>query len=202
MLTFVCLVIFGLILLIATCMCLWQLLQQAIPGMKDSAQGVQDTFASFKQLAELILGKDFFGKKKSRPTKPKEEEEPIKDAEFRDVEPDKKPEPESSESQPANESKTSDAKPESKQAANNGSQTEAPAKIPGSYERVELHLSSGVDYIEYYYFDDNDNPMEASKATKCLIRECAADGAVMRELWGKPYKNQIYDHMRDIFKRS
>lgn len=165
MLTFVCLVIFGLILLIATCMCLWQLLQQAIPGMKDSAQGVQD-------------------------------------AEFKDVEPDKKPEPESSESQPANESETNDVEPESKQVANNGSQTEEPAKITGSYERVELHLSSGVDYIEYYYFDDNDKPMEASKAAKCLIRECAADGTVMRELWGKPYKNQIYDHMRDIFKRS
>lgn len=171
MLTFVCLVIFGLILLIATCMWLWQLLRQAMPSMKESAQEAQDIFGQINKYLEIIFGKDFLWKKPKHQEKPKKEEDPIQDAEFKDVE---------------------------------SEQTEElkPAKIPGSYERVELHLSSGVDYIEYFYFDDNDKPMEASKATKCLIRECAADGTVMRELWGKPYKNQIYDHMRDIFKRN
>lgn len=178
MLTFICLVIFGLILLIATCMWLWQLLRQAMPSMKESAQEAQDILGQINKYLEIIFGKDFLGKKLKHQEKPKKEEEPIQDAEFKDVEPEH-----------AEDDVMQDVE-------------QKPAKIPGSYERVELHLSSGVDYIEYFYFDDNDKPMEASKATKCLIRECAADGTVMRELWGKPYKNQIYDHMRDIFKRN
>lgn len=203
MLIFICLVIFGLILSIATCVCLWKLLMQKMPQMQESAQKAQDMLGQLRQYLELIFGKELFRRKSKRQAK-KEENEPVQDAEFRDVEPDKesKMNDVGSEPQPAKNGKTGDNDQEHKQEAGDNSKAEEPAKIPGSYERVELHLSSGVDYIEYFYFDDNDNPMVAAKATKCLIRECSADGTVLRELWGKPYKNQIYDHMRDIFKRN
>lgn len=200
MLTFVCLAIFGLILLIATGICLWQLLQQAVPGMRESAQEAQDVISQIRKYLEILFGKEFERKKPKQQPK-NEGEEPIQDAEFKDVEQEAENATKVKESKAKETMETTSSKDEAPEN-NVQDKIQEPAKIPGSYERVELHLSSGVDYIEYYYFDDNDNPMEASKATKCLIRECATDGTVMRELWGKPYKNQIYDHMRDIFGRN
>lgn len=128
------------------------------------------------KLYNEIFG-DVFKSQPSAKTESKDED--IKDAEFKDVE-----------------ATVETEVPKDKPAE------ETESKVPGSYERVELHLSSGVDYIEYHYMDDQDRPAPRDKATKCKIRECDANGNVLRELWGKPYKNDIYEHMKDVFKRN
>lgn len=115
-----------------------------------------------------------------------QEQEPIKDAEYRPLEEESTPKSKSEPGNPKMDETVSDK----------------PTYIPGSYDKVELHLSSGVDYIEYIYYDENDNLIDSSKAVKCKIRECSADGTVLRELWGKPYKNHITEHIKDIFNRQ
>ena len=126
-----------------------------------------------------------------RKTSTSKQQEPIKDAEYRPVEEEK----ETKASEPT---ETQDDNKEAEAKTN----SKAKYTVPGSYEKVELHLSSGVDYIEYIYYDEKGNLISADKATKCKIRECSADGIVIRELWGKPYKNHITEHIRDIFNRQ
>lgn len=112
MLIFSCLVIFGLVLLIATCVCLWKLLMQKMPQMQESAQEAQDMLGQIREYLERIFGKGLFRRKPKRQAK-KEEDEPIQDAEFRDVEPEQ-----------AKDSETNDAGPET-QSAENGKTSDA-----------------------------------------------------------------------------
>lgn len=120
-------------------------------------------------------------------TSSSKQQEPIRDAEYRPVE--------------ENETVTSEPTETHDLSKKAEAETYAGTKdtVPGSYEKVELHLSSGVDYIEYIYYDEKGNLTSAEKAAKCKIRECSANGLVIRELWGKPYKNHITEHIRDIF---
>ncbi|MCQ2536738.1 MAG: hypothetical protein MJ110_07215, partial [Lachnospiraceae bacterium] len=116
-----------------------------------------------------------------------EQEDTIKDAEYRPVKDDTIPK-----------SKPEPGNPKMDETVSDARTTDDKARYtPGSYEKVELHLSSGVDYIEYIYYDENDNLIDSAKAVKCKIRECSADGTVLRELWGKPYKNHITEHIKD-----
>ena len=136
---------------------------------------------------DIILGIINAGGRKTS----SKQQEPIKDAEYRPVEEEKETEA-SEPGETLNDSKEAEAE----------TNTKAKYTVPGSYEKVELHLSSGVDYIEYIYYDELGNLTSADKAAKCKIRECSADGLVIRELWGKPYKNHITEHIRDIFNRQ
>lgn len=121
-----------------------------------------------------------------------EQEDTIKDAEYEPVEEDTIPKHKPEPGNPKMDETVSDARNADDKAG----------YTPGSYEKVELHLSSGVDYIEYIYYDENDRLIDSSKAVKCKIRECSADGTVLRELWGKPYKNHITEHIKDIFNKQ
>lgn len=121
-----------------------------------------------------------------------EQEDTIKDAEYEPVEEDKIPKYKPEPGNPKMDETVNDARTADDKAG----------YTPGSYEKVELHLSSGVDYIEYIYYDENDRLIDSSKAVKCKIRECSADGTVLRELWGKPYKNHITEHIKDIFNKQ
>ena len=49
-------------------------------------------------------------------------------------------------------------------------------------EREYLHLSSGVDYIEYHYFDYNGNPTDSNLAKKCIAYECDKAGNILKKL--------------------
>lgn len=54
-----------------------------------------------------------------------------------------------------------------------------------TYEKVIGKTPSGGDYSEIYYLDDDDgNPAENDVATKCMIRECKADGTLLNEIYG------------------
>ena len=53
-----------------------------------------------------------------------------------------------------------------------------------TYERIDEPTPSGGDYSECYYFDDDDNAVDSSIATKCIIRECKKDGTLLTELFG------------------
>ena len=43
---------------------------------------------------------------------------------------------------------------------------------------------NGGDYSEIYYLDDNGNLVDEAEATKCIIRECKADGTLINEIFG------------------
>lgn len=53
-----------------------------------------------------------------------------------------------------------------------------------STERVNEPTPAGGDYSEIVYFDDYGNVVDSSSATRCVIRECRKDGAVVAETWG------------------
>lgn len=53
-----------------------------------------------------------------------------------------------------------------------------------TYEKVIRKTPSGGDYSEIYYLDDDGNPAENDVATKCMIRECKADGTLLNEIYG------------------
>jgi len=53
-----------------------------------------------------------------------------------------------------------------------------------TYEKVIGKTPSGGDYSEIYYLDDDGNPAENDVATKCMIRECKADGTLLNEIYG------------------
>jgi len=52
-------------------------------------------------------------------------------------------------------------------------------------EREYLHLSSGVDYIEYQYLDTDGNPVDREAATKCIILECDKAGNILKRMDGR-----------------
>ena len=51
-------------------------------------------------------------------------------------------------------------------------------------EKVIGKTPNGGDYSEIFYFDDNGNPIDSDKATRCIIRECKNDGSVIKEIYG------------------
>lgn len=53
-----------------------------------------------------------------------------------------------------------------------------------TYERIDGPTPNGGAYSEIYYFDANNNPVDESKAVRCVIRECDADGNLIHETWG------------------
>ena len=51
-------------------------------------------------------------------------------------------------------------------------------------ERHEGPTPNGGDYSEIFYFDDDDNPVDKTQATRCVIRECLNDGTLVGEIHG------------------
>jgi len=57
-----------------------------------------------------------------------------------------------------------------------------------TYYRTDEPTPSGGDYSEIYFFDDKDNNVDETVATKCVIRECKANGDLIMETfagWGR-----------------
>ena len=52
------------------------------------------------------------------------------------------------------------------------------------YKRLDGKTPSGGDYSEIYYLDENNNLADESKAKRCRIRECRADGTLLNEITG------------------
>ena len=53
-----------------------------------------------------------------------------------------------------------------------------------THKRIDDKTPNGGDYSEIYFFDDNNNPIEESKATRCIIRECKSNGELINEIFG------------------
>lgn len=53
-----------------------------------------------------------------------------------------------------------------------------------TYERINEPTPNGGAYSEIHYFNDAGESVDESVATKCVIRECAADGTLVKETWG------------------
>ena len=51
-------------------------------------------------------------------------------------------------------------------------------------KRIYGKTPSDGDYSEIFYLDVNGNCVEASKAVRCVIRECLIDGTLIQETWG------------------
>ena len=52
------------------------------------------------------------------------------------------------------------------------------------YKRMDGPTPNGGGYSEVYYFDNDRNPADETVATRCVIRECRHDGALVKETWG------------------
>lgn len=50
--------------------------------------------------------------------------------------------------------------------------------------RIDRPTPSGGDYSEIVFFDDKFAIVDESEATRCVIRECKADGTLVCEAWG------------------
>ena len=51
--------------------------------------------------------------------------------------------------------------------------------------RTEGPTPSGGAYSEIIFFNDSGDVVDESVATRCVIRECAADGSLIAETWGE-----------------
>ena len=54
-----------------------------------------------------------------------------------------------------------------------------------SYARDDEKTPNGGDYSEIYYQDDNGNPVDETKATRFILRECKSDGTLVHEIFGR-----------------
>lgn len=54
-----------------------------------------------------------------------------------------------------------------------------------NFQRIEGTTPNGGDYSEIYYFDKENNSVDETKAEKCVIRECLANGELVRETWAE-----------------
>lgn len=53
-----------------------------------------------------------------------------------------------------------------------------------TYERINEKTPCGGEYSEIFYFDDNNNPIDAKEATRFVIRECDCNGNLIQETVG------------------
>jgi hypothetical protein len=71
-----------------------------------------------------------------------------------------------------------------------------------SYIRNDSPTPSGGAYSEIHFFDDKGTSVDEKKATRCVIRECAANGDLINEIWGECIVNQNRSKVRkSILKR-
>ncbi len=49
------------------------------------------------------------------------------------------------------------------------------------FERIDGKGAFGGDYKEIYYFNDQMFPTEKEEATRAIVRECKANGALINE---------------------
>lgn len=52
------------------------------------------------------------------------------------------------------------------------------------HQIIEEKTPNGGDYSEIYYFDEENNIVDEKEASKCVIRECIANGEIINETWG------------------
>ena len=60
-----------------------------------------------------------------------------------------------------------------------------------TYKKIMGKTPSGGDYSEIYYFDSDGNPSDEEKASRCIIRECKADGTLLNEIFGTYNKEPL-----------
>lgn len=54
-----------------------------------------------------------------------------------------------------------------------------------THERINGKTPNGGDYSEIFYFDKDGNAADETAAVRCVIRECAKDGTLLHETWGR-----------------
>lgn len=52
------------------------------------------------------------------------------------------------------------------------------------YRRTNEPTPSGGAYSEIYFFNDAGESVDETIATRCVIRECTAEGGLLNETWG------------------
>lgn len=55
--------------------------------------------------------------------------------------------------------------------------------MDGSTKRLGK-TPAGGDYSEIIFFDREGKVVDEEQAVRCIIRECKADGTLVRETWG------------------
>ena len=52
-------------------------------------------------------------------------------------------------------------------------------------KRIDGKTPSGGDYAEFHFLDAENNEVDEGKETSVVIRECKADGTLVKETWAK-----------------
>lgn len=60
-----------------------------------------------------------------------------------------------------------------------------------TYKKIMGKTPAGGDYSEIYYYDSDGSPIDEEKASKCIIRECKADGTLLNEIFGACNKEPL-----------
>lgn len=53
-----------------------------------------------------------------------------------------------------------------------------------THKRTNKPTPRGGDYSEIFYLDEDGKVVDETIATKCVIRECKANGELICETWG------------------
>ena len=54
-----------------------------------------------------------------------------------------------------------------------------------SMKRIDGKTPFGGDYAEFHFLDAENNEVDEGKETSIVIRECKADGTLVKETWAK-----------------
>lgn len=55
--------------------------------------------------------------------------------------------------------------------------------------RIDEPTPNGGAYSELVFLDENNDVVDESNATHCVIRECTEDGTTVAETWGIPRRS-------------
>ena len=66
-------------------------------------------------------------------------------------------------------------------------------------KRIDGKTPFGGDYAEFHFLDAENNEVDEGKETSIVIRECKADGTLVKETWARVSDNWYKKILRTLF---
>lgn len=65
-------------------------------------------------------------------------------------------------------------------------------------KRIDGKPPFGGDYAEFHFLDAENNEVDEGKETSIVIRECKADGTLVKETWARVFDNWYKNNPTDV----